>query len=328
VKGYGRQKWQFTRHCNSWNGITPETVKIPYRESKNPGVKVHHYGQVRTEDIAELIAWYVTKGCSRKACTTISQYQTVNPQNHQQIINLMSRIGGKFTRHNKGIRIHSMELAEWLTTTCGSGSRNKYLPTWLKECDTDILQLVLDTMIKGDGWEMGVSWGYRSISPQLLNDFVEIAIKCGYGVTFVKGNETVTITKCQHEPTVTSHPKELHYEGKIYCCEVPNGLILVQRNGKTLWTHNSYAISYRLQKLVESFSGGKKPNILFGGHVHKQGYFQIRNIQCFGAGCIQAQSAWMRSKRLSAETGFWVVRLKINNRGISRVQSEWFPFYL
>lgn len=126
------------------------------------------------------------------------------------------------------------------------------------------------------------------------------------------------------------------------CSKIPNAQFLGNDEGsiwldkeKTvecrLWhgeDGSSYAISYRLQKLVESFSGGKKPNILFGGHVHKQGYFQIRNIQCFGAGCIQAQSAWMRSKRLSAETGFWVVRLKINNRGISRVQSEWFPFYL
>ena len=91
---------------------------------------------------------------------------------------------------------------------------------------------------------------------------------------------------------------------------------------------NSYAISYRLQKLVESFSGGTKPNVLIAGHVHKQGNFMIRNVQCFSAGCMQTQSKWMRSKKIAAHTGFWILNLKIYNGGVSRVVSEWFPFYL
>lgn len=127
------------------------------------------------------------------------------------------------------------------------------------------------------------------------------------------------------------------------CNQIPNAEYLGSDEGSIwldkgkqiecrLWhgedSNSGYAVSYRLQKLVESFSGGKKPNILFAGHVHKQGYFQIRNVQCFSAGCIQSQSAWMRSKKIAADTGFWIIRLKINNQGISRVQSEWFPFYL
>lgn len=125
------------------------------------------------------------------------------------------------------------------------------------------------------------------------------------------------------------------------CKDIPNAIYLGQDEG-TIWLNaektvdcrlwhgedgNSYATSYRLQKLVESFAGGSKPNVLIAGHVHKQGNFMIRNVHCFSAGCIQAQTPWMRSKRLAAHPGFWILNLKVGDYGISRIQSEWFPFY-
>ena len=62
-KEYRRQKWQFTTRVEGYRGDERVgCVCIPGRESKNPGVKVHHYGEQRVEDVAELIAWYVTEG--------------------------------------------------------------------------------------------------------------------------------------------------------------------------------------------------------------------------------------------------------------------------
>jgi len=90
---------------------------------------------------------------------------------------------------------------------------------------------------------------------------------------------------------------------------------------------SSYAISYRLQKLVESLTGGDKPSILFTGHVHKQGNFFIRHIHCFGGGCIQTQTKWMRGKRIEAHTGFWVIDAYVADRGISKITSTFYPFY-
>jgi len=97
-----------------------------------------------------------------------------------------------------------------------------------------------------------------------------------------------------------------------------------------LWHGNdagSYAHSYRLQKLIESFTGGEKPNALFAGHVHKSLYSFDRHVHCLSAGSMQSQSGWMRSKRLPSHTGFWVVVLEIDDSGISRFAPEWFPFY-
>ena len=91
---------------------------------------------------------------------------------------------------------------------------------------------------------------------------------------------------------------------------------------------SSYATSYRIQKLVEAFSGGDKPNILVCGHTHKQGQFFERNIHCIGGGSIQLQSKWMRSKRLAAHVGFWIIEPVIAEKSVPYITSTWFPFYL
>jgi len=61
---------------------------------------------------------------------------------------------------------------------------------------------------------------------------------------------------------------------------------------------NSYAHSYRLQKLIEALTGGEKPNILLAGHVHKTIYIMERHIHCYSVGAIQKQTKWMRGKRI------------------------------
>ena len=90
---------------------------------------------------------------------------------------------------------------------------------------------------------------------------------------------------------------------------------------------SSYATSYRVQKLVESFSGGDKPNVLLCGHTHKQIFMMERNIECLSGGAVCYQSNWMRSKRLANHTGFWIVEMIFNERWIARFSPTWYPFY-
>lgn len=90
---------------------------------------------------------------------------------------------------------------------------------------------------------------------------------------------------------------------------------------------NSYAISYRLQKIVEAFTGGEKPSILLAGHTHKYGKFFIRHIHTLGTGAISKQSKWMRSKRLENHTGFGIIKFKMNKMGISQLTDTFYPFY-
>lgn len=90
---------------------------------------------------------------------------------------------------------------------------------------------------------------------------------------------------------------------------------------------SSYALSYRLQKILESMSGGTKPNMIIAGHVHKYVNIFERNVYALSAGCIESQTQYMRSKRLSAHVGFNIVDLWINDTGISKMSHTWYPFY-
>ena len=90
---------------------------------------------------------------------------------------------------------------------------------------------------------------------------------------------------------------------------------------------SSYATSYRIQKIVESFSGGEKPNILLAGHTHKQIYMFERNIQCVSGGALSKQSKWMRSKRHANHMGFHIIHMWLNKTGVTKFSPTWYPFY-
>jgi len=90
---------------------------------------------------------------------------------------------------------------------------------------------------------------------------------------------------------------------------------------------NSYALSYRLQKILESLSGGEKPSIMVAGHTHKYVNIFERNVYALSAGSIQRQTPWMRGKRIAAHVGFVIADYWINDSGVSKFTHTWYPFY-
>ena len=89
----------------------------------------------------------------------------------------------------------------------------------------------------------------------------------------------------------------------------------------------AYAVSYKLQKLIESFSGGEKPNIVHEGHYHKALYMFLRNVHGFECGTLCGQTEWMRGKKIAAHMGFGVVDVFYNSRGVDRLVHQWIPYY-
>lgn len=90
----------------------------------------------------------------------------------------------------------------------------------------------------------------------------------------------------------------------------------------------AYALSYSIQKLADSLSGGEKPNILINGHHHKALYLFYRNIHMLEAGCFEAQTPWMKGKRISAHVGGYIVTIHVTDDGeITRFLPEFVPFY-
>jgi predicted phosphodiesterase len=122
------------------------------------------------------------------------------------------------------------------------------------------------------------------------------------------------------------------------CSEVPNMTYLgynqadIDVDGATIRLFhgtdgNSYSLSYRLQKLSEAYTGGKKPNILLAGHTHKMCYIFDRMIHCVSVPSLQMQTAWMASKKLAAHTGFLIIEFDTNANGVCNFQFKYYPFY-
>jgi predicted phosphodiesterase len=91
----------------------------------------------------------------------------------------------------------------------------------------------------------------------------------------------------------------------------------------------AYALSYQIQKYIESLTGGNKPHVLLVGHYHKAEVIpQYRNVYAVQAGTLEHQTPWMRSRNISAMTGFWIIEFSVNvPKKVSRFKAEWFSFF-
>lgn len=73
---------------------------------------------------------------------------------------------------------------------------------------------------------------------------------------------------------------------------------------------SSYAISYRPQKIIESYEGGEKPQVALYGHYHKLDAGNVRNVWFGQTGCAQDQTPFMRKKSIEAHVGGLVIELE------------------
>jgi predicted phosphodiesterase len=91
---------------------------------------------------------------------------------------------------------------------------------------------------------------------------------------------------------------------------------------------SAYAMSYKPQKIVESYQGGEKPQILLLGHYHKMGYFYPREVHVMLVPCMEDQTRWMRKSQIAAHVGFAMFHVSQDEGGgISKFVPEYFPFY-
>ncbi len=89
----------------------------------------------------------------------------------------------------------------------------------------------------------------------------------------------------------------------------------------------AYAVSYKAQKYLNSLPGGNKPDILLQGHYHKAMYMFYRNVHHFDSGCLEDQTIFMKKKQTPAMTGYWIIDVWANDKGVDRIKPEFIPFF-
>lgn len=153
------------------------------------------------------------------------------------------------------------------------------------------------------------------------------------GVTthLVTGNHDDTHIKnggCNIGPRIAREREDMIYLGlsNARIELTPNCILEVNHPGDG----SAYALSYSIQKLIDSMSGGEKPKILLNGHHHKA--FQLpvyRNIHSLEVGCFEAQTGFMRGKKLAAHIGGWICEARVDESGtVHRFKAEFVAFHV
>ena len=209
-----------------------------------------------------------------------------------------------------------------------------YLHQFYDECDQEGIKHIYHCGDIDEGDQMRQGHCYETYT-QGADEHVEEIVKNypqrdGMTTHFITGNHDASITRRSgHDigKAIAAKRSDMEYLGQD-CALVyltPNCTLQLQHN----WDGTAYAISYKVQKMVEALSGGEKPNILGIGHYHKLEYLFYRNVHCFQTGTFLAQTPYMRGKQIAAMMGGWIIEVHVDKQGyIQKMKQEMIPYYV
>jgi len=145
-----------------------------------------------------------------------------------------------------GMRVYQLankSLWTWLLANTGTGAKNKHVPEFVLKGSPQVMQSFLDTYIEGDGHicNKNNTILIRSMSPKMIDELLQLAIMLGYQAS-ISGKTAVIISESgrSYFRNQRSIHRE-HYQGKVWCVEIPNGIFFTECNGKVHATGNSNA---------------------------------------------------------------------------------------
>ena len=125
---------------------------------------------------------------------------------------------------------------------------------------------------------------------------------------------------------------DLHYHGprsayvRLVSPGAPRGLLIEMQHPKGA---PSYAVSYKLQRHIDSYNPGQKGDVVLQGHFHQSGYFTRRGVHALLAGTFQSgRSAFQKSLDGAPSTGGWIVKYALTPEGtVRRFMPEFIAYY-
>jgi hypothetical protein len=254
-------KYKKFKRSAKWYGKNVEVIVIPElnRDITYSSKKYFPEKSINSKDWAKFLGWYLSEGCSshEDGKISISQSRELHEENYLDILNTLSSIGMNYNEYDGEITFSDFQIKEYLHEECGIYSKDKHVPKHVKSWSAELLKILLETLMKGDG-ETEYHYVYSTISKALADDIQEIALKCGYAANIrlekrerkgyndiyrIAINREKYIDVADREPgskmAETSIEDWIDYSGKVYCVETSTGVVYVRRNGKARWCGNT-----------------------------------------------------------------------------------------
>lgn len=258
----------------AWDGEDVETFELPGLPV-SPGYQGCEPKVFSMDEWVEFLGYMLTEGgvCLKKNskgelvpyCLKMSQRQTVNPKNYERIRYCMESLDIPFTEFpnpktgDANWAIYGKQLWDWFSRNMGMTGDTKRIPRQFLKLSRHQLQILFDAMVLGDGYtdprENCTGGAYYSTSKGLCEDFQEVCIKLGLRCSVslhkpAEGNRKAryralwSAGRDYHLNTPSRKVKKVPYKGKVYCCAVPTGYIVTERNGKIAYQGNTGENSY------------------------------------------------------------------------------------
>ena len=262
------------QHFNSpllarWNGNKLDiTLDGEYNIVKNHVVGfIKKYKRpnvhIKAETFAKLLALYLAEGNLKNYKYTKGiEIAACKPEVRIEIKEIIREAGFNPSPSKNTIVVYSKELLTYFKQY--GKAHQKYIPRWLKNQPTEIINYFLEVYLKCDGCyykdskSKTYSKKFYTVSKQLAEGLQELIIKTGKCATIrvtkrhkmiIKGKScnardiySIYVRKSKTTTFISELWKEKFFEGNVYCVNVKNNTILVNKNNP-FWTGNCIRIN-------------------------------------------------------------------------------------
>ena len=212
--------------------------------------------KIKMDDWLSFLGLYISEGYTNQDEYSIGIYEE---KHSQEVKEILSKIPFNFKEVRKNeYRCKNKQLFEYLHQL--GKAQDKYILKEFLNLSKRQLAILYENLMLGDGNKQNKSnWNYSTTGKKLADNMQEILIKLGYNsyiyldnrrnkpvrfgdkislrssINYVirrKVSQTVKILK--------ENLSVIDYRGKVYCCSVPNRVILTRRDEQIMLSGNSW----------------------------------------------------------------------------------------
>ena len=204
----------------------------------------------------KLIGYLVSEGCfcdtNRTVCISLSQSKTANREVYDDMLECLKNLKLEFKQKERTDGVvefcfnakSSREIIDYF-----DGFDIHKMPRWIFKAGNEQLELILESMMNGDG-----SWGamtYFSRRKSLIHDFQTLATILGYRTTLHTRKsgmyECCLISKRKKHAYITECKKE-NSDEQVWCITTKNETIVTNKDGGIAVSGNCKAMWLMLQQ--------------------------------------------------------------------------------
>jgi thymidylate synthase ThyX len=257
-----------------WSGQESGTVSVPgtkrmwrYRGGDKQATRHYLGSEFPLEEFAQFLGHWLAEGSLNGHQICIAQNRGAKLEAIAENIRAMGLPAYEVATGHGVVRTQQVALRDSLAA-CGTRAHEKRVPSYVQQWGPSILRVFLEAYADGDGSRRrDCNHTVIYTTSRLMADDLQIlAIKAGWsanvrvddrtglervlasGQAFRNARPcyTVSLVKSRTHPLVNHNGAKSDswepYKGKVYCVKVPNGLLLVRRNGKPVVSGNTHEL--------------------------------------------------------------------------------------